>query len=525
VVEPLDATAVGDYSDEVAQITSTAVDDVWSAGYVGLYRTGGSALQQFDDVKVGYDNDADGDIADAGDDMPPLTRRVLRSKTARRGEPGLRPSRRVRGQVLDDFSSSIMSLTYDDNGNLTDDGVLRYVYDGWNRLVKAQRYADGDTTTIGEYRYLPDNRRASKVVSHAGVEAVAGDGGNATVHYYYSSRWQILEARNGSNQATRQWVWGTQYVDEPLLMDVNGEAGTNNTCDPDVTDATSIKDRRYYCQQDRNWNVVALFEADDTQGTAGRCVERYAYTPYGEFLVLKGEGGSGNLGNGLVTSTVGNPFTHQGLSFDQEKGSYQNRHREYATGVQRFAQRDPDAAGPAQVKTDTPWMLGQAVCERGRGCRYKTIWTGRIFTVRAGRGYQDGIGLYQYARSSPTARTDPTGLSTKCGTRWCLCSGTGGNPVNVYGNSARAKALLELKFGRCAQGCVTLLNWFTTGAEIYCTGSCEDIKDWEGAPGVPILDHECCHACDYFDGGVCKYLDGAIHDNCNSRPVGGFETW
>jgi hypothetical protein len=162
------------------------------------------------------------------------------------------------------------------------------------------------------------------VVSHAGVEAVAGDGGNATVHYYYSSGWQILEARNGSNQATRQWVWGTQYVDEPLLMDVNGEPGTNNTCDPDVTDATSIKDRRYYYQQDRNWNVVALFEADDTQGTAGRCVERYAYTPYGEFLVLKGEGASGNLGNALAASTVGNPFTHQGLAFDQEKGSYQD---------------------------------------------------------------------------------------------------------------------------------------------------------------------------------------------------------
>ena len=135
------------------------------------YRTGGSVLQQLDDVKVGYDNDADGDIADAGDDMPPLTRRVLRSKTARRGEPGLRPPRRVKGPVLDDFSSSVMSLSYDNTldcaahrqgqasnltldtphaaprrrspddrqpalaaarQGLTDDRVLRYVYDGWN---------------------------------------------------------------------------------------------------------------------------------------------------------------------------------------------------------------------------------------------------------------------------------------------------------------------------------------------------------------------------------------------------------
>lgn len=44
------------------------MDDVWSAGYVGLYRAaGGSAIQQYDDVKIGYDNNGDGDILDAGD--------------------------------------------------------------------------------------------------------------------------------------------------------------------------------------------------------------------------------------------------------------------------------------------------------------------------------------------------------------------------------------------------------------------------------------------------------------------------
>ncbi len=58
----------GDYADETMLITTTAVDDVWSAGYVGLYRAaGGSSLQQYDDVKIGYDSNADGDILDAGD--------------------------------------------------------------------------------------------------------------------------------------------------------------------------------------------------------------------------------------------------------------------------------------------------------------------------------------------------------------------------------------------------------------------------------------------------------------------------
>ena len=58
----------GDYSDETTLLTTTAVDDDRSAGYVGLYRyPGGSSVQQYDDLKIGYDNNADGDILDAGD--------------------------------------------------------------------------------------------------------------------------------------------------------------------------------------------------------------------------------------------------------------------------------------------------------------------------------------------------------------------------------------------------------------------------------------------------------------------------
>ncbi|MFH1745577.1 MAG: hypothetical protein ABIG44_00900, partial [Planctomycetota bacterium] len=106
-------------------------------------------------------------------------------------------------------------------------------------------------------------------------------------------------SRNGSDQATRQWVWGTQYVDEPLFMDVNSEPTVGNDCDPDVLTTSeelggSGDDRRFYYQQDRqpltprpprsgvdrpaigeqsshrgvkgNWNVIALTETDDDHG-------------------------------------------------------------------------------------------------------------------------------------------------------------------------------------------------------------------------------------------------------------------
>ena len=39
----------------------------WSAGCAGLYPAAGGVAQQYDDVKIGYDNNGDGDILDAGD--------------------------------------------------------------------------------------------------------------------------------------------------------------------------------------------------------------------------------------------------------------------------------------------------------------------------------------------------------------------------------------------------------------------------------------------------------------------------
>ena len=82
---------------------------------------------------------------------------------------------------------------------------------------------------------------------------------------------------------------------------------------------------RYYVHQDRNWNVTALSEYDSAGTNNGRVVERYEYTPYGEFRVLTGDTGSGATAGRQLVSTVGNVFAHHGLPFDHDKGSYQNR--------------------------------------------------------------------------------------------------------------------------------------------------------------------------------------------------------
>ena len=63
----------------------------------------------------------------------------------------------------DDFASATVSPSYDDNGNLTDDGIHQYVYDAWNRLVEV-RGSEGAESLFASYKYDATGRRIEKVV-------------------------------------------------------------------------------------------------------------------------------------------------------------------------------------------------------------------------------------------------------------------------------------------------------------------------------------------------------------------------
>ena len=240
-----------------------------------------------------------------------------------------------------------ITLAYDANGNLTDDGLYLFTYDAWNRLVKAARRVDA-LTPVATVAYDALHRRVSKVVTNCGLETTPGDGGNTTVDYFYDNQWRVVETQNGSKQTTRQFVYGTQYVDEQILMDVNGDPSIGNDVDPDVTatgeGSESPADMRVFYHQDRNWNVTALTAYEPGGGgDTGAIVERYSYTPYGGFVAYVGSDASGNdLARSRTTSSVGAMFAHQGLMYDAEIGRYQNRFRTYVPGLQRFGERDPE---------------------------------------------------------------------------------------------------------------------------------------------------------------------------------------
>jgi len=115
----------------------------------------------------------------------------------------------------DPLDSTQVSLAYDAAGNLTDDGIYLYKYDAWNRLVEVQRKAAaGDPQTIAAYTYDGLGRRIKKVVTNSGDR-------NGTQWFYYDRRWRLLEVRDEQDQPDRQFVWGTRYIDEAIVMDVD----------------------------------------------------------------------------------------------------------------------------------------------------------------------------------------------------------------------------------------------------------------------------------------------------------------
>ena len=226
---------------------------------------------------------------------------------------------------------------------------------------------------VATYEYDGLRRRIEKVVTmHQGFGVVNGSdtGGSVGVQagqrheHYFHNGWRLVETTDhaedvggeyayASADVLGQFVYGTQYVDEPLVYDRNLDA------DADCLEAT---DARYFYHQDANYRVVMLTDED-----AG-VVERTRYTAYGEPTVIAGENATGDeLGYATPVSAVGNPFLHQGLFHDAETGSYQNRFRQYDAKSGRFMQQDP-------------------------------------------LGYLDGLSFYTYLASVPLGGVDPAGL-------------------------------------------------------------------------------------------------------------------
>ncbi|MBN1392388.1 MAG: hypothetical protein JW947_06245, partial [Sedimentisphaerales bacterium] len=96
------------------------------------------------------------------------------------------------------------NYSYDDNGNLTDDGTRLYYYDCENRLTDVNDKSTGNP--IASYKYDYQGRRVSKTIHNP----------LTTIHYTYDGD-QIIAEYDGSNNLLRKFLYGPG-IDEPICM-------------------------------------------------------------------------------------------------------------------------------------------------------------------------------------------------------------------------------------------------------------------------------------------------------------------
>jgi len=143
-----------------------------------------------------------------------------------------------------------------------------------------------------------------------------------TRHIYYTSSWQAIEERLGtdpdSSDASQQYVWGIRYIDDLVLRD-------RDTSEP--SDGTL--NEQLYAIQDPNWNVTTII--DDS----GDVQERYEYEAYGNTIRLDAEYSS--LNSHLLEWIR----LYRGYEQDRLSGLYQVRYRVLCPQLGTWMQRDP----------------------------------------------------------------------------------------------------------------------------------------------------------------------------------------
>ena len=171
------------------------------------------------------------------------------------------------------------TLTYDQNGNLTDDGANTYVWDARNRLVSIS----GGVTA--SFSYDPLGRRISKTI------------GGVTTQFLYDGNDIVQEIQSGAVVAR---YLRSLNIDEPFGI--------------------LRQDGTYFYLFDGLSSTVAL------TNQAGASTVQYSYEPFGKTT-------SSNL-------SFINPFQFTGREND-DTGLYYYRARYYSPSLQRFLAEDP----------------------------------------------------------------------------------------------------------------------------------------------------------------------------------------
>ena len=255
-----------------------------------------------------------------------------------------------------------VTLTHDDNGNLTQDPTAKnagdgptpsgqsYEYDVENRLTRVRRVSDNEPLLEIAYDALGRRVEAREYLDAATGQLLSA--ARVTRHVYWGVKAiEEYSVTDGGSTVTlaREFVWGRRFP-EPIAMIDRTAAG----------DVGAGQEEVLHYLHDVLGSVVALTKASG-QGAA-IVVERYRYDPYGRTYIYGADGVQPR-----PASLYGNPFAFTGQRYDAALGLYHFWARTYSALLGRWLQRDP-------------------------------------------LGYVDGVNLYLYVVCDPLDSADPLGL-------------------------------------------------------------------------------------------------------------------
>jgi RHS repeat-associated protein len=341
------------------------------------------------------------------------------------------------------------------------------VYDAWNRLVKVK---DGSSLIV-EYAYDGRNYRLVKETYEDGSQV-------AEYHFYYTSRWQLIEERLASpnpDDVRKQYVWGIG-INELILRDRD-------------TGGTSELDERLYALQDTHYDVTCLVDKD------GQPVERYEYEAYGKPQVLEADF------DPRTTSDYDWEVLYSGYLLDSETALYYVRYRYYHATLGQWITRDPlfdnwgghmlgDGAGVAKNNYgpgyDSPVMIRPIAFVIGADVASRPSVDLREI-IRKAR-YERNARFYQFVNCNPPLAHDPLGLDPvnvdgHCTTaEWEKITGALKSECAKIKSKAFARCCMSSGAQKAAQEVAKRCD--TNTFEIRCVHEDDDIFKYECEPGT-----------------------------------------